>query len=320
MRTSYKPTLNIYLFVALISNVFSKGWNEKPFYEDCKYGDVLLVGLFRVHEETVDDECSTALNIQEFANAQALIYAIDQVNKSPYLLPNITLGYRIFDTCGIPSRANAMAFSLVTDSALTERSDVFNATAPEEQVFSSCQVNVSTRPIAAVIGPSDSASSVVVASMLQVRNTALISPSATSDELSLPYYETFFRTIPPDSQQAEAIGDVIDYFNWTYIGVVGSDSSYGRYGVRALEHVAHERNTFCIHSIDYIPPANYENKIQRIVARLKRAATVKVIVLWTGGISILHYFFQQCYNQKLFDRTWIAPDGWSETTSVLTSL
>lgn len=123
-----------------------------------------------------------------FANAQALIYAIDQVNKSPYLLPNITLGYRIFDTCGIPSRANAMAFSLVTDSALTERSDVFNATAPEEQVFSSCQVNVSTRPIAAVIGPSDSASSVVVASMLQVRNTALISPSATSDELSLPYY------------------------------------------------------------------------------------------------------------------------------------
>lgn len=309
MRTSYKLTLKISLFVAIISGAFSKGWKEKPFYEDCKYGDVLVVGLFSLHRKTADDECATLLSIQEFANAQAMVYAINQVNMSPYLLPNITLGYRIFDTCGIPSRANAMAFSLVTDNTPTERGDVSNATTPDEQVFSSCLVNVSTRPIAAVIGPSDSASSVVVASMLQAGNTALISPSATSDELSLPYYETFFRTVPPDSQQAVAISDVINYFNWTYIWVIGSDSSYGRYGVRALEHVAHERNTFCIHSIDYIPSANYENKIQRIVTRLKKATTVKVILLWTGGISTLHYFFQECYKQKLFDRTWIAPDG-----------
>lgn len=320
MRTSYKLTLKISLFVAIMSGAFSKGWKEKPFYEDCKYGDVLVVGLFSLHRKTADDECATLLNIQEFANAQAMVYAINQVNMSPYLLPNITLGYRIFDTCGIPSRANAMAFSLVTDNTPTERGDVSNATTPDEQVFSSCLVNVSTRPIAAVIGPSDSASSVVVASMLQAGNTALISPSATSDELSLPYYETFFRTVPPDSQQAVAISDVINYFNWTYIWVIGSDSSYGRYGVRAVEHVAHERNTFCIHSIDYIPSANYENKIQRIVTRLKKATTVKVILLWTGGISTLHYFFQECYKQKLFDRTWIAPDGWSEATSVLTSL
>lgn len=317
MQTSNKPTLKVSLLVALITTVCSRSWNNKPFYEDCKYGDVLLAGLFSIHEKTVSDECDTALNVQVLANAQAMVHAIDQVNKDPHLLPNITLGYRIFDTCGIPSRANSMAFSFVIDNTLKEHKQMLNVTTRAGQIDSTCPGNISTRPIAVVIGPGDSASSVVVASMLQVGNIAQISPSSTSDELSQTYYKTFFRTVPPDSQQAEAISDIIEYFNWRYIALIGSDSSYGRYGVRALEHEALERHTFCIHTINYFPPANYENKIQRIVANLKRATNVKVVVLWAGGFSSVHYFFQECYRQKLFDRTWIAPDGWSDRTSLL---
>lgn len=183
-----------------------------------------------------------------------MVYAVEQVDKDAHLLPNITLGYRIFDTCGIPSRANAIVFSFVLKNALKERIRMLNTTRDERaRAFNLLWPGnqTSTEPIAAVIGPGDSASSVVVASMLQVGNLPQISPSSTSDELSQSYYKTFFRTVPPDNQQAKAISDIIEYFKWTYIAVIGSDSSYGRYGVRALENEAHKNNTYCIHSTDY---------------------------------------------------------------------
>ena len=314
-----RKALNVCFLIALVTVVSSWSCSNEPFYVDCKDGDVMLAGLFSIHEKTANDECDTVLNVQQLANAEAMVYAIEQVNKDPYLLPNITLGYRIFDTCGIPARANSIAFSFVINNALNEHLPTqLSATHFQDGVYHLLHRNISERTIALVIGPVDSASSVVVASMLQVGNLPLISPSATSDELSQSHYKTFFRTVPPDGQQAKAISDIIEYFNWTYVAIVGSDSSYGRFGVRALEHEAHDSDTYCIHSIEYFPPSGYENKIQRIISKLKRALNVQVIVLWGGDVSSIHYFFQESYKQQLLDRTWIAPDGWSDTTSLFT--
>lgn len=311
-----KRALEIYALVVSIAIVSSQSCSNAPFYVDCVEGDVVLAGLFSIHDKTAKDECDTTLNAQQLANAEAMIYAIEQVNKNPYLLSDIRLGYRIFDTCGIPARANVMAFSFVINNALNKHMQEINATQEEFNGF--LQVNVSKRPIALVIGPVDSASSVVVANTLQVGNLPLISPSATSDELGKSHFRTFFRTVPPDSQQAKAISDIIEYFNWTHIAIIGSDSSYGRFGVHALEHEAHDRDTYCIHSIEYIPLSGYERKIQKIVSKLKRAVKVQVIVLWAGDISSIHFLFRESLKQQLFGRTWIASDGWSDTTSLFT--
>ena len=322
MQTSNQANRKISLLVALTAAVLSVSCSNTPFYEDYKQGDVVLAGLFSIHENTVNDECDATLNVQALASAEAMVYAVEQVNKDACLLPNITLGYRIIDTCGIRSRANAIAYSFVIENALKERIRVLNTTRDERT--RACNLllpgnQTSTEVIAAVIGPGDSGSSVVVASMIQVGNLPQISPSSTSDELSQSYYKTFFRTVPPDSQQAKAISDIIEYFKWTYIAVIGSDSSYGKYGVRALENEADERDTYCIHSTDFFPQSNYENKIKRIIAKLKKAINVNVIVLWTGDISSIHYVFQESYKQQLFGRTWIAPDGWSGATSLFST-
>ena len=313
-----KRALEIYALVVSIAIhvVSSQSCSDAPLYVDCVDGDVILAGLFSIHEKTAKDECGTTLNAQQLANAEAMIYAIEQVNKNPYLLSDIRLGYRIFDTCGIPARANTMAFSFVINNALNKHIQEVNTT--QEEINGFLPVNVSKRPIALVIGPVDSASSVVVANTLQVGNLPLISPSVTSDELGKSHFRMFFRTVPPDSQQAKAISDIIEYFNWTYIAIIGSDSSYGRFGVHAMEHEAHDRDTYCIHSIEYFPLSGYERKIQKIVSKLKRAIKVQVIVLWAGDISSIHCFFRESLKQQLFDRTWIASDGWSDTTSLFT--
>lgn len=57
---------------------------------------------------------SQRFNVESFLQAQTMIYAIRLVNlAAPRVLPNFTLGYEIFDTCGDVSFALRGAISLL---------------------------------------------------------------------------------------------------------------------------------------------------------------------------------------------------------------
>lgn len=61
---------------------------------------------------------SERFDVDSFLRAQMLIYAIRQVNQAtPRALPNFTLGYEIFDTCGDVSFAIKGAIYLLDSHA-----------------------------------------------------------------------------------------------------------------------------------------------------------------------------------------------------------
>lgn len=130
----------------------------------------------------------------------------------------------------------------------------------------------------------------------------MISSFATSEELSSPYYSTFFRTIPPDDQQAKAMADLIDRFGWQYLAAIAVDGSYGHYGVRALERESYNRKTFCIAMVEYLTTTGYKGRLKTIVEKLKRESSIKVIILWSGS-SAAKRFLGEASVQRLFDRT-----------------
>uniref|UniRef100_A0A3P8RUE0 Olfactory receptor C family, n1 n=1 Tax=Amphiprion percula TaxID=161767 RepID=A0A3P8RUE0_AMPPE len=53
-------------------------------------------------------------NLQAFRWTQVMIFAIEEINKDPALLPNISLGYRILNSCASPTNALRAALTLAT--------------------------------------------------------------------------------------------------------------------------------------------------------------------------------------------------------------
>ena len=150
-----------------------------------------------------------------------MLYAIDQVNKNSSVLSSIKLGYDIRDYCQNPvitakhgyefAIASTMNCSSVSCSADNR---CFCNTGPKAAVDQPEKNYSTTYPIAAIVGTLSSRAAIPLANFLAAVKIPLIDTYATSEELSLPFFKSFFRTIPSDINQAKVVADIIDHFGW----------------------------------------------------------------------------------------------------------
>ena len=273
----------------------------KRFYQP---GNVTLGVLLPLHVRTAHDKCGEFYAFS-LGYTEAITFAIERINKDPELLPNVTLGFDIRDYCDTPVLAMKIANDFVKSNYLNELLE-----GQGDNFGSKLTINMDylTAPISAVIGTEDSSSTTLVSSLLNVAAIPTISPFATSEELSSPYFNSFFRTIPPDGQQAKAMVDIIEYYQWTYIAAVAIDHSYGRYGLRALEREAYDRKTFCIAFSEYITRSGYKGKITSIVRKLKDAENIKVVILWSN-YEPAKRFLKEATVQELEGRTFLISEA-----------
>lgn len=78
-----------------------------------------------------------------------MMFAIDEINNSNTLLPNISLGYQIFDSCASPTRTLQATLTLLGGQK------------KEEEAPQACYP-----PLSAVIAESGSSQSIAVAGLL----------------------------------------------------------------------------------------------------------------------------------------------------------
>uniref|UniRef100_A0A8C4RUA6 Olfactory receptor C family, j1 n=1 Tax=Erpetoichthys calabaricus TaxID=27687 RepID=A0A8C4RUA6_ERPCA len=260
-----------------------------------KNGDIIIGGIFSFHITPLNCLCFFSVNIKEFLFAQTMIFATEEINNNPDLLPNVSLGYKIYDDCRSMSLAIRRAMSLLNG---------------QEESNSSFSSNSCEKPssVNAIIGLSDSSATKGVASSVGPFHIPVISYYATcaclSDKKEFP---TFFRTIPSDYYQSKALAQIVKYFGWTWIGAIRTDRDYGNIGMATFLDIVQQEGV-CVEYSEAIVRATPREKILKIVDVIKRS-TSKVVVVFASYVD-LEFLIQELLTQKVFGLQWVGSEGW----------
>ncbi|KAJ8265450.1 hypothetical protein COCON_G00145490 [Conger conger] len=125
-------------------------------------GDISLGGLFPVHARGNDGKaCGELKKEKGIHRLEAMLFALDRINNDHDLLPNITLGARILDTCSRDTHALEQSLTFV--QALIEKDGT-------DVKCLSGGPPIITKPerVVGVIGASASSVSIMVANILRL--------------------------------------------------------------------------------------------------------------------------------------------------------
>ncbi|KAL3289432.1 hypothetical protein HHI36_022857 [Cryptolaemus montrouzieri] len=79
-------------------------------------GDIILGGIFPMHEQISgnnDEPCGAVKEEKGMQRLEAMLYAIDEINMSSALLPNVSLGALIIDSCSSDTYALEQSMEFV---------------------------------------------------------------------------------------------------------------------------------------------------------------------------------------------------------------
>ncbi|XP_025754273.1 extracellular calcium-sensing receptor-like [Oreochromis niloticus] len=221
---------------------------------------------------------------------QAMLFAIEEINNDPALLPNISLGYRILNSCASPTNALRAALTLASG-------------AEEAKVTSHCPPAIS-----ALIAESGSSQSIAVAGILGPFHMPIISYFSTCACLSdRTKYPTFFRTIPSDYFQAKALAALVKHFGWQWIGAIQSDNDYGRNGILAFKEEV-EKFGVCVAFVASVLRTYTRDEFLEVVEIIKQSS-VKVILAFSVD-GDFYPLMQEIVNQNITGIQWISCVAW----------
>lgn len=289
-----------------ISKTYETGDNGGERTITAQNGQYVIQVITRL--STSQDGCNS-VNRVGLVDSFAVKYAIDRINSIDTLMPNATLGYLMDTSCtDLPT---TMARGIETTA-------LFRPNSVCRKNFKECSKSSDTKgvtamPISAVLGTRMSFTTIPLASLLGLYKIPQISPSASSRLLSKPEFKSFFRTIPSDSNQAQAMLDIIKDFGWNYVFAVGSNDDYGKLSIADIKAKAHSLN-ICIPYDEYIPHTGEEmiKKVRDVVLKINATKNAEVVILFCYADSIGREIFKEAHRIGL-KRVWLTSEAFNPT-------
>ncbi|XP_053120527.1 vomeronasal type-2 receptor 26-like [Hemicordylus capensis] len=149
---------------------------------------------------------------RNYQHVLALVYAIEEINKNPNLLPNITLGFHIHENYFSERKTYECSLSILSGRDRTTPN--YTCRKPKKLI--------------ATIGGLKSISTIQMANILGIYKIPQISygspGAAFSDKTLSPF---LYHTAPNEVLQTVGITRLVLYFGWTWIGVIASGNAEG---------------------------------------------------------------------------------------------
>uniref|UniRef100_A0A8C8RR28 Metabotropic glutamate receptor 3 n=1 Tax=Pelusios castaneus TaxID=367368 RepID=A0A8C8RR28_9SAUR len=304
-------TLWLLLAATCLASSQNPGYSTVAKKEISTEGDLVIGGLFPVHEKGSSiEECGKINEHRGIQRLEAMLFALDEINKDQRILPGITLGAHILDTCSKDTYALEQSLDFVRAS-LT-RVDGSEHICPDGSYAIHDDIPMA---ITGVIGGSYSDVSIQVANLLRLFQIPQISYASTSAKLSdKSRYDYFARTVPPDFYQAKAMAEILRFFNWTYVSTVASEGDYGETGIEAFELEARARN-ICIATSEKVGRSMNKKTFDGVIKALLQKPSARVVVLFTRSEDARELLAAAQRINVSF--TWVASDGWGALESVV---
>ncbi|XP_040194404.1 vomeronasal type-2 receptor 26-like [Rana temporaria] len=274
-------------------------------YEYHKEGDVIIGGLISAHSYSQYTDRFTfghagfasspggyvceSLDFEEYKNILVMILAVNRINKDPDLLPNITLGYHIFDTCNDPMNILGYATNILSGE--------------KEAHNYHCK---GRGEVAGFIGNSEFYSNQALAQLLSLYRYTQITYRAPDPRLSDGnMYPTLFRVTPEDGVRFAAIIKFLRHFGWNWVGIITSWDGSGDEESQELSKMMREHGICTDYIIKLIPNTVNDFRTSEFMSQSK----AKVVIVC--GTSIKNFYnFAWRLSSVAENITFIFPPSW----------
>ncbi|KAM6981941.1 taste receptor type 1 member 1-like [Tautogolabrus adspersus] len=234
--------------------------------------------------------------LPNYRRFQLMRFSVEEINNSTNLLPNISLGYEMFDHCSDTQNFPGI-FNLISVNGLIRA-----WVEPQKQQTNNSEVS----KVIAVVGPLTSTQALTVAPLFMADLIPMVNYGSTTSGFSKKeIFPSFLRTVHPNKDVIEVMVHILLHFNWRWVAFLHSDNDYGHDG-RELFLKRIKDTTICLaYAKSLEDSTSYSQMFKQI--EIQGIHAVIVFAPKTTAEAVIMSAIQLNITQKV----WIAGDAWS---------
>ncbi|XP_058036689.1 vomeronasal type-2 receptor 26-like [Ahaetulla prasina] len=188
-------------------------------------------------EENSDSELPCNVIIKFYQHILALAFAVKEINEDSQILPNVTLGFHVYDSYYSPR----MTYRTTLDLLFKSQEFVPNY---------KCD---SQKNLMAIIGGLDFVTSSYIAEIIGFfKIPQLTYGSLAQEEFQTSKLSSLYYMVPKEDHQYIGIIQLLHHFKWTWIGIFSFDNNNGENFLQKMQPLF-SHNGICSAFIERIP-------------------------------------------------------------------
>ncbi|XP_031156879.1 extracellular calcium-sensing receptor-like [Sander lucioperca] len=242
---------------------------------------------------------------------QTMTFAINEINQRSDLLPQLKLGFHIRDSCDdIPVSLRASLLLVNGQPEIGTRAKRVNRDKSQERNSSNlgcAAVQSTVSPV--IIGDAASGVSMALLRSLGSFHIPLVSYFASCSCLSNQRdFPTFMRTMPSDAFQIKALAQLVSYFGWTWVGVLGLESDYARFAIQLFLQESVQYGV-CAAYTHFYPVVLSQQALDELLDVIQMSSS-KVIINFCSD-SEMKGILREVQRRNITGLQWIASEAWA---------
>ncbi|XP_077169297.1 vomeronasal type-2 receptor 26-like [Paroedura picta] len=245
---------------------------------------------------------------KNYQHILALTFAVKEINENPTLLPNVTLGFHIYDS--------------FHSAQMTYKASL-NLLSTQHRLITNYKCDFLNNLIA-IIGGLDSWISLCMVTITNIyKIPQLTYGSLVSGLTDKTLFSSMYQMVPNESNQYLGIAYLLHHFQWTWVGIFTVDYANAERFLQDLVPVLFQRG-ICYSFIEKMPKWTYTERMFNLLSsnlatfssHMNSNVNVFVVHGQPPSMYYLSYFLHMAGLQSSIGKMWIWTTHWEFESSM----